>query len=204
MATSAPRQSTFPAQPLCQARFWRVLPRGRSAEGIVQGSAFPRQHDSDLHDSPNATALLNAGIFPAANTARGGKPIHRRKRLPTNLKEEVVRIDHNFNSKWSIFGHFISEQVSQGFGVSQWSGANLPTVGDTFSNPSYSAVAHTTYAISPNLLNETAFNYNGNRISITPFAGSGLESLRFPTATTRRIPDYLRGQTISVASPTSI
>ncbi len=27
---------------------------------------------------------------------------------------------------------------------------------------------HTTYAISPTLLNEVAFNYNGNRINIVP------------------------------------
>jgi hypothetical protein len=44
----------------------------------------------------------------------------------------------------------------------------VPTVGDTFGNPSYSAVVHTTYVISPTLLNEAAFNYNGNRISIIP------------------------------------
>ena len=41
-------------------------------------------------------------------------------------------------------------------------------VGDIFGNPSYSAVIHTTYAISPTLLNEIAFNYNGNRINIIP------------------------------------
>ncbi len=104
--------------------------------------------------------------------------------------EEVVRIDHSFTSKFSIFGHFIAEQVSQGFGVSQWSGANVPTVGDTFSNPSYSAVVHATYAISSNLLNETGFNYNGNRINIIPFAGSGLKSLALPSdynSTTTRL-----------------
>src|SRR6185369_11622417 len=73
-----------------------------------------------------------------------------------------------------------AEQVTQGYSISQWSGANVPTVGDTFGNPSYSAVVHTTYAISPNLLNEAAFNYNGNRINIIPFAGSGLASLALP------------------------
>jgi len=40
---------------------------------------------------------------------------------------------------------------------------------------------HATYAISPNpLLNETAFNYTGNRINIVPFAASGLSSLSIP------------------------
>ncbi len=79
----------------------------------------------------------------------------------------------------------IAEQVSQGYSVSQWSGANVPTVGDTFGNPSYSAVVHATlYDTNPNLLNETAFNYNGNRINIIPFAGAGLASLAIPAGFT--------------------
>ena len=49
-----------------------------------------------------------------------------------------------------------------------WSGDNVPTAANTFGNPSYSAVIHTTYVISPTLLNEVAFNYNGNRIAILP------------------------------------
>ena len=118
--------------------------------------------------APNTVAADGKSTFIGGNDS------------PTNLTEEVVRIDHNFNSKLAIFGHFIAEQVSQGFGISQWSGANVPTVGDTFGNPSYSAVVHATYTISPNLLNETALNYNGNRINIVPFAASGLKSLSLP------------------------
>ena len=53
--------------------------------------------------------------------------------------------------------------------------------GDTFGNPSYSGVVHTTYTISPTLLNEIAFNYNGNRINIVPVAGLGLKSLSIPS-----------------------
>ena len=150
--------------------------------GVVQGQPFPDNTIPACMISPNATALLTAGIFPAANavSANGQPTFIGGNNSPTNLTEEVVRMDHNVSDKLSIFGHFIAEQVSQGFGVSQWSGANLPTVGDTFGNPSYSAVVHATYTISPDLLNETAFNYNGNRINIVPFAGSGLKSLAIP------------------------
>ena len=134
----------------------------------------------------NATALLAAGIFPkpnAVNTA-GAPTFEGGNNSPTNVKEEIARIDHNFNSKFSVFGHWISEQISQGYGTSQWSSDNLPTVQDTFGNPSYSAVIHSTYIISPTLLNELAFNYNGNRINIVPAAGSGLASLAVPTGYT--------------------
>src|SRR5438874_3969918 len=125
----------------------------------------------------NAAALLPRGGVPDLTDGtqfRGGN------NSPTNLKEEIVRIDHNFTPKFSVFGHFVAEQVTQTFGTSQWSGDNLPTVGDTFGNPSRSGVIHTTYAISPTLLNEAAFNYNGNVINIVPFAGSGLTGLALP------------------------
>ncbi|HKV24302.1 MAG TPA: carboxypeptidase-like regulatory domain-containing protein [Candidatus Acidoferrum sp.] len=134
----------------------------------------------------NAQALLKAGIFPGNNAlASNGSPEFRGgANTPTNLKEEIVRIDHNFTDRFSVFGHFIAEQVSQGFATSQWSGDNVPTVGDNFGNPSYSAVVHTTYTISPTLVNEVAFNYNGNRINIVPYAASGLQSLSLPSAWT--------------------
>jgi Carboxypeptidase regulatory-like domain len=153
-------------------------PGGAAPAGVVQGNPFPGNVIPSCMISPNATSLLTAGIFPAPTAS--GNQFTGSANAPTNLKEEIVRIDHNFSSKFSVFGHFIAEQVSQGFAISQWSGANVPTVGDTFGNPSYSAVVHATYAINPNLLNEIAFNYNGNRINIVPFAGSGLGSLALP------------------------
>ncbi len=120
--------------------------------------------------SPNAQALLTAGgafggIFPAPNT---GNQFIGGNNSPTNLREEIIRVDHNFSSKFSVFGHFVDESVSQTFGTSLWNTSNTPVQGTFFGNPSYSGVVHTTYAISPTLLNEVAFNYNGNRINITP------------------------------------
>jgi carboxypeptidase family protein len=154
-------------------------PNGLPPAGIAPGAQFPGNKIPACMINPNATALVNAGIFPAPNTttANGIGQFRGGANTPTNLKEEVVRIDHNFNSKFSVFGHFIAEQVSQGFSTSQWSGDNVPTVGDTFGNPSYSAVVHTTYTISPSLINEVSFNYNGNRINIIPFAAGSLSSL---------------------------
>jgi len=120
--------------------------------------------------SPNATSLLKAGIFPGQSGFNSsGVPIYNVPApAPTNVTEEIVRIDHTFTDKWSIFGHFIAEQINQGFATTQWSGDNVPTVGNNFGNPSYSAVVHATDVISPTLLNEIAFNYNGNRIHMIP------------------------------------
>jgi len=152
-----------------QARF--------TAAGLASGQAFPNNTiPASLLDA-NAKALLAAGIFPAPTSGRtfiGGA------NSPTNVREELVRVDHRFSDKFSIFGHWISEQIVQTDLPSRWSGgANLPTVGDTFGNPSYSAVVHAVHSISPRLLNEVAFNYGGNRIDIEPIGIYKLSQTNF-------------------------
>ena len=154
---------------------------GTAPAGVVQGQQFPGNKIPACMIDGNSAALANAGIFPLPTNAALSNKFFGGTNSPTNLKEEVVRIDHNFTSKFSVFGHFIAEQVTQGYSISQWSGANVPTVGDTFGNPSYSAVVHATYTISPTLVNEVAFNYNGNRINIVPVPGSTLKSLSLPS-----------------------
>ena len=118
----------------------------------------------------NAQALLNAGgtyggIFPAPTN---GNQFQAPVSVPNNLREEITRIDYNATSKLTIYGTFVAEQVAQNLVTSMWSGDNVPSVGNTFGNPSYAGVLHTAYTISPNLLNEASFNYNGNRIHILP------------------------------------
>jgi hypothetical protein len=146
-------------------------PGGVAPAGVVPGSPFPNNTIPDCMIAKNAVALLKAGgkyggIFPQPNSNTffffGGN------NSPTYLREEIVRIDHTFNSKFNVFGHFIDEQISQTYGTTQWSGDNVPSIADVFGNPSYSGVVHATYIIKPNLLNEVAFNYNGNRIHIIP------------------------------------
>ena len=149
-------------------------PGGALPAGIVPGSPFPNNVIPSCMISPNATALLTAGgtyggIFPTPTAgSTNGAYFQGGNNSPTKLTEEIARIDHTFSSKFSVFGHWVSEQMSQTYGTTQWSGDNVPSIADTFGNPSYSAVVHTTYVISPTLLNEASFNYNGNRINILP------------------------------------
>jgi hypothetical protein len=151
-------------------------PGGVLPTNVVPGKPFPNNTIPTCMLDPNAQALLAAGIFPAQTTVLTGTGGNTKgtgqfiggNNSPTSVKEEIARIDHQFTDKFSIFGHWISEQTSQTYGTTQWSGDNVPTVSDVFGNPSYSAVIHTTYVVSPTLLNEAAFNYNGNRIHIIP------------------------------------
>ncbi len=145
-------------------------PGGVLPTGVVQGSPFPGNVIPSCMLDSNAQALLHAGgkyggIFPAptnGNQFQGGNNV------PTNVKEEIVRIDENLTDKFTIYGHFVAEQVSQNYGTTMWSGDNVPSISNTFGNPSYAAVVHTAYVINPNLVNEASFNYDGNRIAILP------------------------------------
>jgi len=118
----------------------------------------------------NAQALLSAGgkyggIFPGPNTDNafiGGS------NLPTNVQEEIVRIDQHVSEKLLIFGHFVADHVSQSYGTALFSPDNVPSVGTVFSSPSYAAVVHITHVINPTRVNEASFNYNGNRIGFLP------------------------------------
>jgi hypothetical protein len=137
-------------------------------------AAFPSNTIPSSLLNSEAQALLTAGgkyggIFPAPTSYPNGVPTFIQPvSVPTNVREEIVRIDHNFTDKFTIYGHFLAEQIANNQAKTMWSGDNVPTIGNTFGNPSYAAVVHAAYSISPSLINEIAFNYNGNRIHILP------------------------------------
>jgi uncharacterized protein YfiM (DUF2279 family) len=163
---------------------------------LIAGQPFPSNTIPDCAINSNATALLGAGIFLKPNSGwqyKGGANTH------VWGKEEIARIDHQFSDKFSIFGHWISDQSIQSYGTVLWSGDNSPAVGNTYGNPSYSFVVHATNQIHPNLLNEIAFNYDGNRIHILPTgvysapSGFTFNKIFSGTNVDNRIPDIQLG-----------
>lgn len=137
---------------------------------VTPGSPFPGNTIPSCMINSNAKLLLTAGgsyggIFPQPNS---GTNFIGGNNVPTMVREEIVRVDHTFNTKFAMFGHWVSDQIAQNYGTTMWSGDTMPSIGNTFNNPAYSAVIHTTHTISPALLNEVSFNYDGNRIHILP------------------------------------
>ena len=139
---------------------------------LVAGHPFPGNFiPVGLLDS-NALLFNTTGNLPAATssadtyTPTGGH-------LPINVREDLFRIDHTINDKWSIFGHFIHDANDTVQATPEWQGDNFTTVGSNFSNPSYSSVIKLTGSLSPTVLLEAAFNYDGNKIAIIPVAAEG-------------------------------
>jgi hypothetical protein len=148
----------------------QALAAAIEADNLTQGSDFPAIGAYALPDflDPNAQLLLKQGIFPPNNTTSGGSPAYYGgANIPTHVPEELVRIDHHFSDKVSIFGHYVNDAEFQGSSTTLWSGDNVPTIGTIFNNPAYSGTIHLMRTVSPTLLNEIAYNQGGNSILFT-------------------------------------
>lgn len=137
-----------------------------AAVGLTPGQQFPNNKIPLALVDSTAKAYLAAGYMLPPNDAAG---VYYNSGANTNTfyREEIARVDHQFNEKFTVFGHLIYDSLSQAAPIVAWTGNTYPTIGSLETVPSWAAVLHTTYSIRPNLLNEAAFNENGNNILIT-------------------------------------
>jgi hypothetical protein len=141
------------------------------AAGITdadRGKAFPNQIvPAGLFDS-NGVLYLNGKLIPHQANASTSNSISSITN-PITVQEELVRVDHKINDKWQILGHYIHDAVSQGYPDADlgWNWETFNSISSTLSNPSNSAAIKVSGTITPNLLLEGSFNYDGNIINIT-------------------------------------
>jgi len=136
-----------------------------AAAGVTPGHSFPNNTIPSSLIDPNATAVLGTDAFPLPTS---GDFFSGSSSVPIDVREEIIRVDQTITDKIALMGHFINDAVLQVTPTTLWSGDTFPTIHTQFQNPGKSGVLHLTYTISPTLLNEAAYNYNGNRINLTP------------------------------------
>ena len=142
-----------------------------TGDGLTPGQPFPGNIiPANLIDQ-NSVLELNAGTFPKPNL--GTSQYTASVPAPENIREDVVRIDHSFSSKYQLMGHYLHDAMAKTFFPPLWGDSTYPTVGTAMTNPSYTAAIKLTQTYTPNLLNETAFLYSGNKIGLTPINGAG-------------------------------
>ena len=145
-------------------------PGGAAPAGITQGSAFPGGVIPSCMVDSNSAALLKAGIFPAPTS---GTAVRRRQQCA----DQCSRRNHPHRPS---LHRQVLDLRTLGGRVDRADLRNLhverrqrsdgqqhlrqPLLQRRRSTPSI--------RISPTLLNEVAFNYNGNRINIIPYGAS--------------------------------
>jgi len=86
-----------------------------------------------------------------------------------NARQELVRIDHTFNTKFSVFGRYEHDSIPTVEPGGLFTGDAFPNVGTTDTNsPGWQAMAHYTYTISANWLNDGGYGYNYSAIVSNP------------------------------------
>ncbi len=121
---------------------------------------------------PRSLGLLNA--FPLPNIGRNGftySPVNI-----NNTRQEVVRIDHNFNSNHKIFGRYTQDlsQTEESFGL--FNNIVLPNVSTTDTKvPGKVLAASWTGLFGSSVVNELTYNYSTNTIG-SALIGRGRKS----------------------------
>jgi hypothetical protein len=136
-----------------------------AALGLHPGDPFPNNVvPSSLIDS-NTAAYIKAGYLLTPNQSDG---LHYFSSATTGdfMREEIARVDHTFNDKFSVYGHLIYDSLSESAPIVSWTGNPFPTIGSLETVPSWTGVVHATMNLRPNLVNEIAYNENGNDITI--------------------------------------
>jgi len=158
-------QTTDPAKLALYAQDG-LVPGGMFQAGATPGTLLI---PANLIDQ-NVVRMLSAGTFPKPNS---GAQFILAVPQPTNLREDVLRIDHTINSKYQLMGHYLHDAVSQGIYPPLWGNSTYPTVGTAMKNPSWSSTIKLTQTFTPTLLNETSFLFSGNTIHLDPITGPG-------------------------------
>jgi Carboxypeptidase regulatory-like domain len=189
--------------------------------GIIRdpltGVAFPSVGGNSIippgRFDPNAVAILS--FIPLPNEVTPGTTTLNRFRravgLGSDIRQEIVRLDHNFNSKWSIFGRYIHEtfarndpggnQFQDPFAIGALAGTLYPNVAaQETTTPGKNFVVSVKTIVSPTIINEAAFDYAFNAI-ITTFAGTGLRANAPGFTSPELFPSTLQGALPSFTFP---
>lgn len=86
-----------------------------------------------------------------------------------NYREENVRIDHTFSSKFSIFGRYLDDSIPTQEPAGLFTGLGVPGVATTSTNsPGRNFVAHATYVFRPDLVNDAGYAFSWGAVLSTP------------------------------------
>jgi hypothetical protein len=178
-----------------------VLPTNPLTGNLYSGDIVPI--------NPNAQTLLNSFI-PLPNSGPIGWV--SAPSLPTNYRQDSIRVDQNINDKTTAFFRVTNDAWAQHVVPSEYSSAQFNSVASVFSVPGKSMVLHLTRTFKPSLMNEfvVAWGNDPHHIHALPGPGSPDGSITKPSDwtagqffTANASQPYLPGVSISGGLPFS-
>jgi len=125
------------------------------------GNPYPGNQIPSI--DPNAQYLLN--MIPQPNVGSGANSIFAAAvGQPTHWREDLIRVDHDFNSKLRLTFRAIHDSWDTTKASVTWGGESFPTIGTHFIGPGVEIVSRLTATVSPTLLNEFVASYTTDHI----------------------------------------
>ena len=112
----------------------------------------------------NAQILIN--MIPLPNLGSGASSVFAAAiPQPTHWREDLVRLDHDFNAKLRLTFRAIHDSWDTTKATVTWGSESFPTIGTHFVGPGVEIVARLTATASPTLLNEFVASYTTDHIN---------------------------------------
>jgi len=137
-----------------------VLPVSPSTHETYQGDIVPI--------NANGGALLK-GLIPLPNNGVDGYTAAHS--LPTNWRQDMIRVDQNFGDRTSLFVRYTQDAYEQTYVPTLWSNSNYDSVVTQWTSPAKSAVIHLTRSFRPDLMNEFILGFSADVNTVHNTAG---------------------------------
>ena len=116
--------------------------------------------------SQNAKAYISNVYSKFPGNAVNGTQYITNVVAKQNYRQDLVRLDQNITDKVHVFGRFIQDVVPTTEPTGLFASEPLPGISSTETNaPGKNVVANMSWAISPTVVNEAAFNYSWGAIN---------------------------------------
>jgi hypothetical protein len=153
---------------------------------VASGCVLPTLNGTKVDTvpiNPNGVALLNA-LVPLPNNGLIG--YLTAPTLPTNWREDAVRIDENISEKTWVFGRYAQDAWETTVTPSLWTGSTFGTSATQFAAPNKSAVIHLVHTLRPNLVSEfiSSYTHDDWTLGEIPGASSPAHSIDKPSTWT--------------------
>jgi hypothetical protein len=156
-----------------------------SFNGTTSGSATDQ-----LPIDPISQAILTTGLLPAPNSVGGCNSTVSTAANPacyvatvspsTSWREELFRIDHNFNPTNALSFRFVHDAWNATILSPQWGLVrnSFPTVQNNINGPGLSMTASLTSVVGRSLTNRISFDYVADHITLAAVPGPGVNLSR--------------------------
>ncbi|MBI3683158.1 MAG: TonB-dependent receptor [Acidobacteria bacterium] len=158
--------------------------RGNFSGGAVirdpSGSPYPGNVIPSSQLDPNALILTSA-FYPLPNRAGVPNFVYNTRAF-TTYREELMRWDHNFSSRWLWTTRYAQDTWFQDQDIKKPGPSVLPTFANRFGKPGKNMTTKLTAVVTPAVVNLFTFGYSFNQITNAPKGGFRPSELRIPEA----------------------